>query len=303
MSWYLAFLAPLLWATSNHLDKYILGRYLKGANSSVMAIFAGLVGILFSIGILIIAPHSVFTIGVLNAVIIILNGALLIVAYVPYYAALNKEDASAVVPIYQSIPIFSFILGYFALGESVGLIHIIAGICIIVGSFFISVDFDKSGLHFKGKVLALMLLSSALIALHFLIFKFIALEETYWTTVFWEYIGASLVGVFFLVFMRQHRTQFMNVLKVNSVGIIFLNVLNEIINIVGKLLVNYASLLVPVVIVSLTNGLHPLFVFLIGLGLTLFFPSVSTEKIGRKHIVQRGIAIVILFIGTYLLVK
>ena len=56
MQWYfLAFLSPLLWAISNHIDKYLLSRYFKNANSGVLAIFTGLLGLLFSIAVLIIS--------------------------------------------------------------------------------------------------------------------------------------------------------------------------------------------------------------------------------------------------------
>lgn len=113
MKWYiLAFLSPLLWAISNHIDKYILSRYLKNANTGVLAIFAGLVGFLFSVAILIFSPENILGINAINGIIIVFNGALLIVAFIPYYFALNKEDASSVVPLYQTIPIFSFILGF-----------------------------------------------------------------------------------------------------------------------------------------------------------------------------------------------
>lgn len=120
MQWYfLAFLSPLLWAISNHIDKYILSRYLKKANSGVLAIFAGLVGFLFSLGVLIFSPENILGINFLNGIIIILNGALLIIAFIPYYYALNNEDASSIAPFYQTIPIFSFILGFFILKESI----------------------------------------------------------------------------------------------------------------------------------------------------------------------------------------
>ncbi|TAK57985.1 hypothetical protein EPO17_00565 [Patescibacteria group bacterium] len=303
MSWYFfAFLSPLLWAISNHIDKYILARYLKNTNTGVLAIFAGLVGFLFSLGILIFSPSSIMGINLFNAVVIILNGALLIIAFVPYYYALNGEDASSVVPLYQSIPVFSFVIGFFLLGESVSSLKIVAGLCIIVGSILVSIDLSKSKLCLKGRVLSLMLLSSFLISVHFLVFKVVALEESFWTTVFWEYIGATLVAVFLLLFIKSYRSQFISVLRGNSFGVISINVLNEVINIGAKLLANYATLLVPVVIVNLANGLQPLFVFLIGILLTLFFPFINKEMVTKQHVIQRIVAISVLFIGSYLLV-
>jgi len=303
MTWYLlAFLSPLLWATSNHIDKYILSKYLKSASTGVLAIFAGLVSLIFSIGIFIISPQNILGISLLDAIIIILNGALLIVAFIPYYYALDDEDASSVVPLYQTIPIFSFILGFLILGESIGVTKIIAGIFIIFGSVLISIDLNKSGFILKSKVLLLMLLSSFLISIHFIIFKFVALQENFWRTVFWEEIGSVLVAACLLLFIKSYRKQFASLLKDNSFAVVSINIFNEVINIGAKLLANYATLLVPVVVVNLANGLQPLFVFLIGIILTMFLPAISKEEIAKKHIIQRVTAIIILLVGTYLLV-
>lgn len=303
MQWYFfAFLSPLLWAISNHVDKYILSKYLKSAGSGVLAIFAGLVGLMLSLGILIVSPSSIFGMSLFHAVIIISNGALLIIAFIPYYYALRDEDASLVVPLYQMIPIFSLIGGFFLLGESITLIQALGGICIIFGAVLISIDIAGAGFNLKKRVFLLMILSSFLLSVHFLVFKLIALEESFWTTVFWEYLGSVAVAIFLLLFISSYRRQFINVLKENSSGVISVNVFNEILNIGAKLVANYAGMLVPVVLVNFANGLQPMFVFLIGLAITLFLPFINKEQVSKKHIIQRIIAIIVLLFGTYLLI-
>lgn len=165
-----------------------------------------------------------------------------------------------------------------------------------------SVDIGRSGIALKGRVLFLMLLSSLLLAVHFLIFKFIALQETFWRTIFWEYLGAVAVALFLLIFIKNYRKQFIALLKENSISVIFINVINEVINIGAKLFANYASLSVPVVVVNLANGLQPMFVFLIGLFITICVPFINKEEITKKHIAQRLVAIVILLVGTCMLI-
>lgn len=303
MQWYFfAFLSPLLWAVSNHIDKYILSKYLKSSSTGILAIFTGVVGFLFSLGILIFSNDHLFNINFFHAIIIILNGILLIIAFIPYYYALDGEDVSSVVPLYQTIPIFSFIIGFFLLGETINLMQIIAGVCIILGSVFISIDLSKSGFHLRSRALLLMLLSSFLISIHFLVFKVIAIEETFWVTVFWEYLGTTIAAIFLLIFISNYRKQFIIALRTNSLAVILITGINEVINIAAKLFANFATLLVPVFIVNLANGLQPMFVFLIGLILTIFLPFINTEKISRKYLIQRIVAIVVLLVGTYLLI-
>ncbi len=303
MHWYLfALLSPLLWAISVHIDKYVLGRYLKNANSSIIAIFAGLVGLLFSIGIFIFAHDNLLDIGLYNGVLIVFNGALLIIAFIPYYFALNEDDSSLVVPLFQTIPIFTFGLGFVLLGETISSMQIIAGILIIFGSVLISLNLENKKVAFRWKMIFLMLLSSLLISIHYLIFKIVAIQGSFWTTVFWEYLGATLVAIFILIFFGKYRRQFVSVIKENSFAVITINTVNEIINIAAKVMSNYATMFIPVVVVNLANGLQPMFVFVIGLIITIFFPFIAKEQISRNHILQRVIAIVILFVGTYLLI-
>ena len=303
MHWYLfALISPLLWAISVHIDKYVLNKYLKNASSSIIAVFAGLVGLLFSIGVLIFSSSNLLEIGLFNGILIVLNGALLIIAFIPYYYALNEEDTSLVAPLFQTIPIFTFGLGFILLGETISLIQIIAGILIIFGAILISLDFEKSKMVFRWKMIFLMLLSSLLISIHFLIFKVVAIQGSFWTTVFWEYLGATLVAVFILILFGKYRRQFISVIKENSFGVIAINTFNEVINITAKVIANYATMFIPVVVVNLANGLQPMFIFVIGLIITIFFPFIAKEQISRNHILQRVIAIIILFIGTYLLI-
>jgi nicotinamide riboside transporter PnuC len=120
--------------------------------------------------------------------------------------------------------------------------------------------------------------------------------------VFWDYLGAVLVAVAILVFIKKYREQFILVLKENSVYVILVNIINEIINMAGKLCAVYAIMLVPIAVVNLANGLLPMFVFLLGIIITVFFPHLGKEEITRRHLIQRLTAIIILLIGTFLLV-
>ncbi len=303
MPWYFfAFLAPALWALSNHIDKYILSRYLKNGVIGALVIFGGIIGFIFSLGVFIFVPHKLLALSFINEIIIVFNGALLIIALIPYYYALSKDETSIVTPLYQTIPIFSYLLGFFILGERISPIQIFAGFLIIIGALIISLNLDSSKIKIKKDVFFLMMLSSFLVALYFLIFKFVAIHENFWGTTFWEYIGVVFIGIFLFIFIGNYRRQFLKILKENSISIISINGLNEVITIGSKLLVNYASILAPLALVTVANGFQPFFVFLYGILLTLFFPSFAKEKINKKYILQKSFAIIIMFIGMYLLI-
>jgi len=218
----------------------------------------------------------------------------------PYLYALEKDEASIVVPLFQTVPVFSYILALIVLNEVLTVYQIIASILVIIGAIGLSLDLDNR-YRLKKKVFSLMLFSSFLVALNGLIFKFVAIREDFWTTSFWEYIGFSILAFMLLVFIKSYRKQFLAVIKVNRVPVISLNALNEVLNIIGKIVMNFATLLAPLALVWVVNGFQPFFVLLIGIFITLFFSRLGKESLKRQHIVQKIVAIAVMFAGVYLL--
>jgi hypothetical protein len=89
--------------------------------------------------------------------------------------------------------------------------------------------------------------------------------------------------------------------KKNPISTLSLNGLNEIFNIVAKMIVNFATLLAPLALVWTVNNLQPFFVLLIGILLTKFFPNFNQEKIDKKTIIQKIFAIILMFTGVLLM--
>jgi len=279
----MALLPPILWSVTNHIDKYLLTKFFnKGAVGSVM-IFSASVSVLLLPVIAIIHPVVLQQFN-LSYLLIVVNGSFYLLATLPYFYALDKDDASLTVPLFQMIPVFSFILGYIFLGEVLDINQILGGIIILVSSVFISLNLaDIKKIHMKWDVFLLMVLSSLLYSLNFIFFKYFAVETDFFITSFWEYIGFGLFGLFLLIFIKSYRDGFISVL-----------------NIVAKISFNYASILAPVTLIWIINGLQPFFVFLFGIILTILFPRISKEDISRKTLAQRMFAILAITIGVYL---
>jgi transporter family protein len=301
MNWFLiALLPPILWSITNHIDKYLLSKYLKGGAIGSVTIFSSAIALLL-IPILAIIHPEVLQQFNNSYLLIALNGMLYLVATLPYFYALEKDDASLTVPLFQMIPIFSFILGYLFLDETLTFLQIIGGVIILISSIFISLNIsDFKKMKMKWDIFGLMVLSSLLYSLNFLLFKYFAIETDFWITSFWEYIGFAAFGIFLLIFIKSYRKSFFNVVKTNKLKVFGVNGANEIINIIAKVSFNYASILTPVTLVWIINGLQPLFVFIFGILLTIFSPKISKEDISKKTLIQRIIAIIIITIGTYL---
>lgn len=301
MNWFLiALSAPALWAASSHIDKYLLQKYFNGNEGAALFIFATIADLLFLPGILFFHFH-VLDIKFIHALILIGIGILEGIAFLLYYSALAKDEASVVTPIYQIIPVFAYILGYLLLGETLTFQQIAGSLLIIFGSIIISLDLSQSKMNFKTSILLVMLLSSLIFAFNGAIFKLVALEENYWLSNFWSLLGDMVMALVLFIFGSGYRKQFLAIFKINAPIILGINIFNEILTVAGGLVFRYATLLAPLALVAAVNGFQPFFLFVFGIALTLFFPRIAQENLSKKVIYQKILAIAIMFIGSYII--
>ena len=101
--------------------------------------------------------------------------------------------------------------------------------------------------------------------------------------------------------LKNFAVSFFLVLKKNSYRVLGVSGLNEIINILAKMSINFASTLAPLALVWVVNGFQPFFVFFYGVLLTIFLPKIGFERLEKKIIFQKLLAIIVMFIGTYLI--
>jgi drug/metabolite transporter (DMT)-like permease len=302
MSWFwIALAAPALWAAVNHIDKYIITKYFTGKGIGSLVIFTGLSGFLISILILIFSYSSIIF-PVLAILAIVINGAILVASFIPYLYALETEEASWVSPLWQLIPVFGFVLGMIFLHEYLSTKQIIGSALVVLGAVAISLNLTEK-FKFKTKPFLFMVLSSFMIAINGLVFKMVALQENFWGTAFWEYLGGFIFSVFLFTCLPLYRRQFLATIAKSRSLVVSLNLASELLNIAAKLLANFASLLAPLALIWVVNGVQPVIVLFYGIILTLFIPQWGKENLERKFLAQKIIAILIIFAGVFVLFK
>ena len=300
MNWLMiAFLAPFLWAISNFIDKFLVSKYFKGRIGTLI-IYSCSVGLPISLLILIFKPE-VLQVNLSIALFMVLNGFFYIAYLFPYLKALHKADTSIVTPIFQTIPVFSYFLAFFVLGETLTKMQMVASAFIILGAVGISLKFENGKTRFRKEVVFLMLLASIIISLNSLLFKFFAIQLDFWTVSFWQYVGFLLFGSLIFMFSRSYRRDFLSSFTRDGKKIIGLNIANESINIIAVMIFTYATLLAPLSLVQVINGFQPLFTFMLGAVLTLFVPHLIKENLEGRILVQKILFMVLMIIGAYLL--
>ena len=295
---FFAFSGPILWAASTHIDKYLVEKYFKNSDTAVLMVFTACIGLLM-LPFILIFQKGVFSIPFLSILVMMASGMLYMGAMLFYLKAIQSSEASIIAPLFQTTIIFTFILGYFILGETLTWTNAIGAVLIVIGALTLSFDTSFSFGKFRFKTIFLMLVCTFILAFSSIIFKYFAIQEQFWTTAFWTYVGEALFGVGILL-VPKYWAQFTTLLRTNTKALLAINGMNELINLGGGLGVRFASLFVPVVIVSAIASTSTLFVFIFGIILTIFLPNIAREDISRRNLIQKGLAALLVAIGVLL---
>lgn len=310
MSWFfIAILAPILFATVNHLDKFLINIF-KGSDDvssrSVggLILYSALFGLFVSFFILIFVGKDVI-IPFRDIGLLFLVGALGVFATIFYLYAMEKDEASIVAPLFQIIPVFGLIFEYLILGITPSFIQIVGSLIIVIFGVILSLEFEGFSVkRLKGSIALLMLVSSLFFSLTSIIFKFVTSSaENFWVSSFWEYLTWGVIGIALFLTIGSYRKDFLQSLRKDGKAIFSLNILGESTTTIANLLINFAVLLVPVALVYSVAALQPIFIFIFGIIITIFLPNIYKEDISKKALLQKGIPILFMILGTILILK
>ena len=301
-TWFIFAIAmSLTYSVINHIDHSLLSRYFKEGGVEVLLVFSALFSC-FGIPYAIYMEPDVLTIEWKNMLIMLLAAGLNTTLLYCYLKAMTTDEPTVVVLYYQLVPVIALILGYFILEEVISKVEFIAMIIVITGTTLAS--FKKTDLQqitFRWRTAGLMLIATTCWATETTIGKIVILDESVYHSVFWESILMVGVGICILIFKPQYRKSFQHSWKVNSGVILSVMVLSEALYAAGNTLSAKATELKEVSIVMLLQPTQTIFVFIIGIGLALLFPTIYTEKLTQFDLFQKIAAIAITTYGSYLL--
>jgi drug/metabolite transporter (DMT)-like permease len=203
MSWLLVTISfYLILAVVFLVDKYLLVGLIPDAK--VFTFYVGALGILS----LVLAPFVGFRVpDFFQIALAVFGGAVYIFALFWFYKSLQLFEASRVVPAVSGlVPLFTFGMVYvFSLGKEVpSLPKIAAFVLLILGTFLIIAEEQK---FLNLKSLELSAICAFLLALSFVLFKYVYLAQPFWSGFIWTRIGGFLAALCFLFFGRGVRRE------------------------------------------------------------------------------------------------
>lgn len=290
MIWLLLILPPLLFATSNILDKHLTTGEGDESSPETLLVIGGLFNCLLAIPFFL---YLLWNGGVIFNIPLIINGILFTSAIWLYLHALKIGETVSVAPWYQTIPIFGLIGGLLFLNEIPTVLQFFGILLIIFGGIAITTSKD---FVLNKKIISLMVFSSLLLALNDVVFAYFGREIELSTALFSDILGKAIWGIPFLFISKVRKsmgTAIKNKLSLQSI--------NEIIFIIGDLVFDIAKIYLPIALVQATANTQPLFVLLISLLLYKFAPHYLQEKKESLHKLK-VIGVLTIVIGGILLV-
>jgi drug/metabolite transporter (DMT)-like permease len=234
---------------------------------------------------------------------IILDAIVRIVGIYTMYVALEKFDVSKVVAtIGATQPIFIFILTWIFWGpQTMPVMDILAFIILLVGSIIISIE---RNLEITGDYLKITIFSSVMFSLDYIFAKLVFLNQPFLQGIVWVGIFIFLFVLVFLLSQKSRKEIFTKKTILNRKTQVFF-LCAQAFGGAANFLQSFAIFLAPVAFLAIVNslrGIQYVFLFVMTLFISIFFPKILKEELSKKIVLQKIISIILIAIGLAILV-
>jgi drug/metabolite transporter (DMT)-like permease len=296
MNWILAaFLEPILYALANVLDSGLTNRLFKSA--FLLTILSAFAIVPFLPLVWVLDPPQVPALNIFPFFILV---AFIELFYgFPYFKALQHDDTSVAISLFSLGKILVPILAFLFIGELLRPIQYFGFFLIIISSAALTFNPD---VKFRlNKSFFYMLLSSSMLAIEVVIYKYI-FDQVSWGTGFVWTVGISgLIGLFTLFVPSVRRTiktelpalkkYYWLILLIGGIGFF------------GSSGFTYSISQVPATVSRSIGSFQPVFVLLYAIIFKRFFPAGFREEIGIRSLGKKILLFIITIIGVVLTVR
>ncbi|MCX6810726.1 MAG: DMT family transporter [Candidatus Berkelbacteria bacterium] len=294
MSWtWLALLAGMTLAVVNINDKYVVSNLVK--RPVVPLMFFGFLAIISAIIVYFISGFG--SLSTSNILLGLIGGVVYAGMTLFYFYGIKDSEVSAAIPLFQSSPVFIAIFAAMFLGEHFSFIKYVAIGLIVMSAYLIGY---KKGERFKfSKSFWFMIFAAICCAISQVITKYLVGFTDYWTVFSYLRIG-SFLAIIPLVFI--YKNDLVYAAKDNGLKSFSLMTMSEILNLTAVALMTAAAVTGYVTLTNALSSVQPLFVLVFAILISIFYPKILKEEIGRDAIVIKVIAIILMITGAILVI-
>ena len=281
--------STITFAFISALDKILIARFTP--NPRTFIVMVGLTQFILAVAILPWVEWSGYTQADVALAVVsgLTSGGYLVLMF----WVMGTQDVSRVVPVTSTYPIFVAILAQFLLGEQIGLLAWVGVVVTVAGAALMSLGpTARPGDRGRGQLLpfTLLIFASLGFGLSQVFSKMVADDMDVWTLFFWRAIGNGAACVAFTFKPGGMGDLISTLRRPASVGLILFTE--------GALVFVALSFLLgaiysgPVSLVSTVMATRPLFVFALGIILSIGVSNVLNEPLDRKILVIKTLSIV-----------
>ena len=286
-----ALLAPSLFSIVNILDKFLRDKHL---GTFALTIAVGL----SSFWVLALIPWVGFPTSPAVIMAGLVTGSLFFVNAFPYFQALAIEEASRVIPLWALEAPIVLVLAFILLKERLLISDYIGFVLVVAGAFLILTR-KLSDVLKPGKAFFLMLLASSFTSTGIIISKWLYSQTSFWSVQLLGGLGGGLAALLTLLVFANKRKKFINeILKLKKATIFQLGFRQLTISI-GFMVFGLALLSGSASLSTALVQLSALYVFIIATMLSRFLPHILEEKINKKTLLTKAIAILMIIAGVF----
>jgi len=299
MSWILlASLPPFLWSFSNIIDEYLSKNHFK--SSAFLMIVAASVIQIIPAGLILTFHDPVFDFPWQSILVMCLLGAGSMACFVPYIKAIQIDGASVAVPIFQVIPVFTFILAWIFLGEVVGAVKIFAAALIVCAAFGITWDFHKKSI--SHKTLIYMFSASMGLAIYNVVTRHYLADIDWVTMLGWAFVGTRIWGMMAIILKPKWGKELYTIATTGGARVSILFFIQLALDVLAFGCFVWALSLAPAAgLVSTLNGLQPFYVLMISAVAGALLPQYFKKAHRGKALAWQVLCIMVLFVGVAIL--
>lgn len=227
-----------------------------------------------------------------------ISGPFYFLLWIFWWTGIKKVEVSRAGAVYSSMPIFSALFAFLFLHEVISLSKGLAILLIILGGFFISLEFKKTAKEKLNSAYLWIILAAVASAGGNLVSK-IAVAEI---NPFAVYFISALAGApFYLSLLIKTKVREEISFNLKSRKVFLVLILRSFLSVFGSALFYLAIISGPISLVAAILGAIPALIFLYSGLLSFFFPKLIKENITPAVLLQKAAAIILIVGGVVLI--
>jgi len=297
MDWLIfTLIATVFWAVGAVIDKYILTKHMQDPFSYQLLL------IIVEAPVMLLLLFTSVSAALPWSLLGIVGGLAMYPGFILYFKAMAIEESSRVISLWYTGVIFVPMFAYVFLEEKLGLPSYLGIILLVLSAMVVSYRKEKGRKPVISPALGLILTSGVVFAGYEVFTKYVLGALDYFSYLFWNFVGAAILGFTLFCFPKIRYNFLSDIQRVNRTVLLW-RIINTSISLIGTVFYYIAISSGPVSLVSAAGSLEPFFVFAITLFLSLFVPRILKEETGKKVVAVKGLAIILIVVGTWLITK